>query len=263
MLSVIDKGPTPALASRSEGSSAMPAASADEGVLDGAEARPAGAEDKISYLIRSGADETGQSHDLAAPYVDGYAIGDHPRQVLNANLDGLVREVTPLVLKQLDAAADDEFDEIIRARLLRFERSRDAAVAEHCGAIGDLHHLVDVMRNEDDARSRTDDIAHERKELIDARARQEGGRLVKDEDAGIVTILAGGNILEGAHDRDQGALDLGQVADAGIGIDQEAEAPEGFARLGTLGAPIDVPADLRRKLPDPQVFEDRQRWYQG
>src|SRR5262249_15276308 len=96
-------------------------------------------------------------------------------------------------------------------------------------------------------------LAHEREESIDAVARQIHGRLVEDEEAGPLESL---EILDGAHGRDLGALDVAETGDLRVGRDSEVEAREGGADETSLVSPRDRAQAFGAVAPDAEVVED-------
>ena len=77
---------------------------------------------------------------------------------------------------------DDQPHDVVLAGVAGVDRTGDPPVAEHRDAIGDGAHLVDVVRDEDDARPFRDDAADEREQRLDVGRRQERRRLVEDEE---------------------------------------------------------------------------------
>ena len=60
----------------------------------------------------------------------------------------------------------------------------DAAVAQHHAAVGERPHLVELVRDEDDAEPLRRHGAQRREQAVDLARRQHGGRLVEDQEAG-------------------------------------------------------------------------------
>ena len=54
------------------------------------------------------------------------------------------------------------------------QRAGDAAVAQHGDPVGDLDHLVDVVRDEDDARALGHEVAHQAEQLLTSSAGRKG-----------------------------------------------------------------------------------------
>ena len=147
---------------------------------------------------------------------------------------------------RLQAAADDHLDDLRMGRVAPRELAGPFAVAQHGDAIGDLHHLVDVVRDEDDARTGRRDRAHQREELLDAACGQEGRRLVEQHETGTPGLGARElDFLVGADDGQQRALYRGDLVDALVRIEVEAEARKGAPRGRFLFAPVDESPSCR------------------
>ncbi len=61
---------------------------------------------------------------------------------------------------EIDMAADDQTDHLGLRHRGRLEHAGDAPVAQNRRPVGDLQHLVDVVRDEDDACAVGDDLAN-------------------------------------------------------------------------------------------------------
>ncbi len=82
---------------------------------------------------------------------------------------------------EIDHPADDQADDVVLGDRAGGDGAGDAAVAQHRGAVGDRVDLVDVVRDEDDARALGDNAADQREQALDVALRQERRRLVEDE----------------------------------------------------------------------------------
>ena len=105
----------------------------------------------------------------------------------------------------------------------------EAAVAEDEDAVGDRHHLAELVADEDDGEALRDGEAEGAEERLGLLRGEDGGGLVEDEDAGVA--------VEGLEDLDALALADGEVGDAGVGLDLEAEAA---GEVGDAGAGVAV-----------------------
>ena len=140
------------------------------------------------------------------------------------------------------------------------ERAGELSVAKDRDAVGDRHHLVDVMRDEDDAGAGRGDGADEAEQLLDALARQERRRLVEEHEAGPAGGGAGdADFLEGAHDGEQRPLDRAQAVDALFRVDGKAEAVERLAGRRPFAPPVDEAALRSRQMGEAEIFEHGQR----
>ena len=124
-----------------------------------------------------------------------------------------------------ELAADDRLDEIRLGGGARIDRRRDLAIPQNRRAIGDLHHLVDIVRNEDDACAFGDDGAHQLEQAVDVALWQKRRRLVQHQKAwphaGFLV-----HFRNCADDREQRALDRRDVCDAHLGIEIDVVAQE-------------------------------------
>ena len=155
-------------------------------------------------------------------------------------------------LRQL--AADDHLDEGRLARLARADGADERAVAQHGDAIGDLAHLVEVVRDEEDARAGRRRIADEREQHFDSLSRQEDRRLVEHEYSPVRADAA--NLLDRANDREERPLDRLQAGNDRRRVDPQAVALERLARLPPFAPPGDPEAGARRReLGHTQVLE--------
>ena len=82
-----------------------------------------------------------------------------------------------------EGAADDHLHEPRLARLGRDDRAHERTVPQHGHAVGDLAHLVEVVRDEQDRGAGRRRVTDEREQPLDALPRQEHGRLVEHEHA--------------------------------------------------------------------------------
>ena len=114
--------------------------------------------------------------------------------------------------------------------------------AEHRDPVGDLEHLVQLVRDEDDRHPLGDEAAEDLEELDGLLRRQHGGRLVEDEDVGAA--------VQRLEDLDALLLTDRDVPDARARVDVEAELIGELADAALGGGRVEqhaVPARLRRE----------------
>jgi len=90
------------------------------------------------------------------------------------------------------------------------------AAAQHGDAVGDLEHLAELVRDEDDRRAVLPQSSQDRHQLGDLLRREHGGRLVEHEDARVA--------IERAEDLDALLHADRDVLDAGARVDREPVA---------------------------------------
>ena len=228
------------------------------------EHEPAGASrarpvEQVGDLLEPGPDQAGQADDLAVVHLEGDVAHDRPAQPIDGDADLPLRQVRVLDVGELgQLAADDHLDEGRLARLGGADRADQRAVAEDGDAIGDLAHLVQVVRDEEDGRPGCRRIADEREQHLDPLARKEHRRLVEHEHAPADADAA--DLLDRADDRQQRPLDRLQAADDRRRVDPQAVSLECLARPLPLPAPGDPEAGARGgDLRHAQVLEHAQR----
>ena len=116
-----------------------------------------------------------------------------------------------------DVGADHQASELVAVGVAGGDLADEAAVAEDEDAVGDGHHLAELVGDEDDGEALGDREAEGAEEGLGLLRREDGGGLVEDEDAGVAP--------EGLEDFHPLALADGEIGDAGGGVDGEAEAP--------------------------------------
>ncbi len=89
------------------------------------------------------------------------------------------------------------------------------ATAQHGDPVGDLRHLVQLVADEDDRFPLGRQAADDREQLAGLLGREDGGRLVEDEDVGVA--------VEGLEDLDPLLLPDRDVLDLGLRIHREPE----------------------------------------
>jgi hypothetical protein len=109
-------------------------------------------------------------------------------------------------MKERDRPPHDAFDEIVVRSGSCIQHIHQKPIAKDGRAIGDLHHLRDIVADEDDARALRYDPADEREQLIDADARQEWRRLIQHQEPVAASSLARPKVLDRPDDREQRLL---------------------------------------------------------
>ena len=102
-------------------------------------------------------------------------------------------------------------------------RGDDLAPAQDADPVGDLQHLIELVRDEDDAEALRGHAAQRLQQAVRLLRREHGGWLVEDEDARAE--------IEQAQDLDALLLADGELPDLGPRIDAETVA---LAELGQL-----------------------------
>src|ERR1700722_18025676 len=150
--------------------------------------------------------------------------------------------------------ANNRFDEVRLGRGPRINGRRDPAVTENGRAIGDLHHLVDIVRNEDDARAFGDDGAHELEEAVDVAPWKKRGRLVHPQKAcSYAAFLV--HLRDRADDGEQRPLDGRDVRDARLRVESDGVSGKKPPRGAPLRNPVDRPGVALREPPEQEVLE--------
>jgi hypothetical protein len=106
-----------------------------------------------------------------------------------------------------------------------------AAVAHDAHAVADLHHLVELVRDEHDGVAVGRVAAQELEQAARLLRRQDGGRLVHDQDAGVAE--------QGLEDLDLLLQADRELVDARVGIEVEAEALDDLACLAARGGDVE------------------------
>ena len=125
--------------------------------------------------------------DLAGPDREADAVDDRlalapDRQVASLEDDGAPACGGPLLDGQIDGPPGHGADDLARGGLAR-RQARDAAVAQHGDAVGDRHHLVELVGDEEDRAPVGGEVADDAEQAVALLRRQDRGRLVEDEDA--------------------------------------------------------------------------------
>ena len=131
-------------------------------------------------------------------------------------------------------AADHQRREARLRRALRRQGLDQLAAPEHGDPVGDLEHLVELVRDEDDRLAALGEAADDLEELLRLLRGQHGGRLVEHEDVGLA--------VERLEDLDALLLTDRDVLDPGARVDGEAVA---------VGDLLDAPLRLAHVEQDP------------
>ena len=143
-------------------------------------------EDRPGHLRTARTDKPCEPDDLAGPDLERDAVDPGCGEVPDAQRDGRIggRRLLRRV-RARDRAAEHRRDE----RVLRFVRGRagsdDLAVAQDRHGVGELEHLAEEMRDEDDRPSACRQAPDDLVEALDLRRRQRSGRLVEDDELGV------------------------------------------------------------------------------
>ena len=135
-------------------------------------------------------------------------------------------------------APDDQQDRLVRRGLRHLPLPRDAPVAQHDHAIGDLEHFVETVRDVDHRDAARAQPAQRREQPRHLIGGQACGRLVEDKDFGLGRERAG--------DRHQRLFGAAQILDARVGIDVGAERLQRDRGAAARRGPIDH-AEAARK----------------
>ena len=193
---------------------------------DDAALGPAQAGERLDQLGLAVPVYAGDADDLAGANLEGHAA-----HLLDA---AIVRDPEILDLEQdvprlrrllLDAQQDVAADHGPGERLLGGALARNGldrlAAAEHGDAVGDLEHLAELVRDEDDRDALAPQRAQDLEQVQGLLRRQDGGRLVEDQDVGVP--------VERLHD-----LDALLLADADV-LDERARLHGEVERLRHVG----------------------------
>lgn len=154
---------------------------------------------------------------------------------------------------QQDVPAHHHVGQAALIGVLALDGADHPAVTHDAHAVADLHHLVQLVRDEDGGVALGGELAQEAEETHRLLRREHGGGLVHDEHLGVaVKGLEDLHLLLQAH---------GQVVDAGVGVDVEAELLDEFAGAALGGAVVEHRSHVRL-VTEHQVLGHRQRLHQ-
>ena len=130
-----------------------------------------------------------------------------------------------------EGASDHHPDDVRFGHVANIAVADKSPVAQHHVAVRDLEDFIELMRDEDDRLAGRALRGDDREQVLDLARRKRGGRLVEDQDPGLVR--------ESAGHADQMLLRQAKVADAGIHVDVEIEVVEQGARVRAHSVPVD------------------------
>ena len=191
--------------------------------------------DQRQHVLAPRAGDAGHPDDLAGVDVEIDPLDAATAKASNGD-QGLAAHVRLTGRGGLHAVADDELHEAEVVEVGHGHGCRQLAVAQHGDAIGELEHLVEVVRDVHDRHAPLLQAVDDLEQAVDIVARQRRRRLVEHEQVGSVLPVD-----EGAGDRHRGPLRRWQVADRRLDVDVgEAEHVEGLAGATDLVAPADL-----------------------
>jgi hypothetical protein len=183
--------------------------------------RLAQADERFHQLILAVAGDAGDTEDLAAPDLQVDAVDDLASPiVLDDQAGDLQGDIARVRFAAIDhernLTADHQLGQVLFVGLRRDALTHDLAAADDRDPVGDLQDFVELVADEHDAVPGGRQPAQDSEDLLGLLGREDGRRLVQDQDLGIAIER-----LEDLHallpaDR--------QGAHLGIGIDLEAEA---------------------------------------
>ena len=152
--------------------------------------RPPRTVEGLEDLRAAGADEPGETDDLARSHAQVDA-GEDPRQLETGDLEdrvaGRLDDLAAGREDVLDGAARHQLDQLARRGLVDGEAGRDgAAVLEDGDPIADLADLLEPVRDVDDGDTLGGEVADHAEQVVDLALVEDGGRLVEDEQPGVV-----------------------------------------------------------------------------
>ena len=159
----------------------------------------------------------------------------------------------PLRDPQQHLASDHHRGQAPGVGLRPLDGADHAAVAHDAHAVADLHDLVELVGDEHDGVAIGRVAAQELEQPARLLRRQNGGRLVHDQDAGVAE--------QGLEDLDLLLEADGEFVDARVGVEVEAEALDDLARLAPRGGDVERRAAPRLGAQD-QVLGDGQGLHQ-
>ena len=119
-----------------------------------------------------------------------------------------------LVGRQLDRSAHHHPGQLLLGGRLRLGLTDHPAIAQHGDPIGEGQYLVKLVGDEDEAPTVVGHPAQNDEELLDLLGRQDGGRLVQDQETAIP--------VEGLDDLDALTLPHRKLPHVGLRVDSQA-----------------------------------------
>ena len=201
---------------------------------------------------------------------DDLALPDRERNIVDGRLAAITRNGEPIHFehadvrelpgllerfRNLDLASDHESRERLQRRRRGVDGRDRPAAAQHCHAVGDRLHLVELVRDEDDGLALVGHRAERLEELLGFLWCEHCGRLVHDQDARVP--------VERLQDFDALLLADRELPDLRLRIDRE---PVALAQLldALLGGrrTQDDAATLASVVAEDDVLRDRERLHQ-
>ena len=207
----------------------------DAGDLEVAVCHLRHAEEHLGGLRAAGAEQAGKAEQLALLLVEGDVL----HLAGHADVIGLKHHLRVRLLRGalevedlVQVLADHAGNELQLGDFVCIVHADEMAVAQHGQAVAHLKHLIQEVRDEDDAHALGLQIAHDVEQALDLLVVQGRGRLVEDQHLRIHVHGAG----DGNHLLNGGGI-LGERA---RNVDVNLEALKQL-----LGAPVDfLPVDL-------------------
>ncbi len=198
---------------------------------DGPRRGDLGPEESPEQLGAPGAHEPGQSHDLAAPHVEGDVTEAAPAEVACPQ-DALTGRAAPTLPTRRDVASNHQADHLVPRQETGLPNRHDASVPQDGDSIGDSLHLVQSVRDEHDASPGVPQPAHLLEQSRRLRGGEGRGRLVEDQEVG--------GARQGRRDLHELPLGQTQCVDQASRVEgREADGLEGPAGIDGQATPIE------------------------
>ena len=148
-----------------------------------------------------------------------------------------------------DLAPDHQLRQAGLGRALARDGVDLLAAAEDADPVGDLEHLVQLVRDEDDRHPAGLQVAEDLEQLERLLRREDGGRLVEDQDVRLA--------VERLQDLHPLLLADRDVGDQRVGVDLELELRGELADALVRGAVVEHDPGVRRLVREHDVLRDR------
>jgi hypothetical protein len=144
--------------------------------------------------------------------------------------------------ESIDTRADNRVENGLPFRTAGVENADKLAIPQHCHAIGDVTHLVNVVGDDDHRSTCFDDGANEGKQPLHVLCRKKGRGLIQNQYA-LTTIarIRSPKVFEGADDGDERPLHRWQVRHRLEGVYRQIEFCKQFGDGRRFFFPIDEP----------------------
>ncbi len=147
-------------------------------------------------------------------------------------------------------AADHELGQLRGGHVAGQDGGDRGAAPDDGDLVGDLEHLVELVRDEDDRQALGLELAQGVEELVDLLRHEDGGRLVEDQRAGAA--------VEHLEDLDPLPVADAELLDQGVGVDVEAVAVGDLRDLALRAAPKSSRALRVGSAAEDDVLEHRE-----